>query len=121
RTRDWRKQMPAEACQQFEAAAGDLLAQLGYPRAWPRISPDVEKQVDEIRLRFCAEASGRGDRLPGLPSGPAWKKTYAGIEQFERRPPDPAESGFLYRRSSGLRNDRIAPTPGCATWIGGRS
>jgi LPS sulfotransferase NodH len=71
RTRDWRKQMPAETCQQFEAAAGDLLAELGYARAWPRVSPDVEKQVDEIRLRFCAEASGRGDRLPGLPSGPA--------------------------------------------------
>lgn len=36
--RDWRSQMPQDAVERFEAVAGDLLEELGYPRACPRPS-----------------------------------------------------------------------------------
>ena len=36
--RDWRTQMPEDAVERFEAVAGDLLEELGYPRACPRPS-----------------------------------------------------------------------------------
>jgi hypothetical protein len=39
--RDWRSQMPASDVELFEAIAGDLLAELGYERAFETISPSV--------------------------------------------------------------------------------
>jgi hypothetical protein len=50
--RDWRSQMAAEDAERFEAAAGDLLDELGYTRAckWP--SPDAAQQAARIRAAF---------------------------------------------------------------------
>jgi LPS sulfotransferase NodH len=64
--RDWRSQMPADALERFEAAAGNLLDQLGYPRANPHARPDAERHAASIRRLFTANASSQGDRLPEL-------------------------------------------------------
>jgi hypothetical protein len=62
--RDWSEQMPAEDLERFEAAAGDLLEELGYPRAVP--NPPEEKLARAARIResFTREASASGKRLP---------------------------------------------------------
>jgi hypothetical protein len=62
--RDWRTQMPAEDLERFEAAAGNLLEELGYPRAVP--DPPQEKLVNAIRIRdaFTQEIRAKGKRLP---------------------------------------------------------
>jgi Sulfotransferase family len=62
--RKWSEQMPAEDLERFEAAAGDLLEELGYPRACP--PPPEEKLARAVRIRECftREASASGKRLP---------------------------------------------------------
>ena len=47
--RDWRTQMPAQDLERFEAAAGGLLEELGYARAFPRLRP--ERLEDTSRTR----------------------------------------------------------------------
>ncbi len=47
--RDWRSQMPADDVERFEAAAGELLDELGYPRAAPRPRPETLESVSRIR------------------------------------------------------------------------
>jgi hypothetical protein len=64
--RDWRSQMSAEMIERFEAVAGDLLDQLGYPRAQPCLGPEAQRHAAGIRQLFAAEASSRGERLPDL-------------------------------------------------------
>jgi hypothetical protein len=62
--RDWKTQMPAEDIERFEAAAGDLLDELGYPRAFPRPSPDIRKRASMIRDLFTHELYSRREVLP---------------------------------------------------------
>jgi hypothetical protein len=38
--RDWRTQMLTQDLERFEAAAGGLLEELGYARAFPRLTPE---------------------------------------------------------------------------------
>ena len=47
--RDWRTQMPAQDLERFEVAAGGLLEELGYARAFPRLRP--ERLEDTSRTR----------------------------------------------------------------------
>lgn len=47
--RDWQSQMPAEEIEQFEAAAGELLAELNYPRAVPRPRPEALDRAATVR------------------------------------------------------------------------
>jgi hypothetical protein len=68
RPQDWRTQMAAGDIQRFEAAAGDLLTDLGYPlaaaRPWPAVLHDAaqtrssfaqaEARVSEARVRALA-------------------------------------------------------------------
>jgi hypothetical protein len=63
--RDWRTQMPAQDLERVEAAAGDLLEELGYPRAVP--DPPQEKLENATRIRhaFTQEVRTQGMRLPG--------------------------------------------------------
>jgi hypothetical protein len=51
--RDWQFEMPAEALERFEAMAGELLNELGYPRAIPRPSPAALKHAVGIRERLA--------------------------------------------------------------------
>lgn len=61
--RDWRSQMKTDEIERFEAVAGDLLEELGYERACPKISPEVRRDVDDLKQAFAKEVAGRW-RLP---------------------------------------------------------
>jgi hypothetical protein len=54
--RDWRTQMPPEDVERFEAAVGELLDELGYPRAFPRPSPQCLQQAARLREAFTWES-----------------------------------------------------------------
>ena len=54
--RDWRSQMPAANVARFEAAAGDLLDSLGYPRGAPQPSVEMLEYVTGIRERFSKDS-----------------------------------------------------------------
>jgi hypothetical protein len=62
--RNWREQMAADDVERFEAAAGDLLSQLGYPRAFPRPSAVALAHAARLRRSFTEEARERGARVP---------------------------------------------------------
>jgi hypothetical protein len=62
--RDWRTQMRAEDLERFEAATGDLLEELGYPRACPPPPDERLAWAVQIRESFTREASASGKRLP---------------------------------------------------------
>lgn len=52
--RDWRTQMQSSDVEMFEALAGDLLSDLGYPRAFDEISPAVSTEAQRYRSWFEA-------------------------------------------------------------------
>ncbi len=61
--RDWRSQMPRESVERFEAAAGDLLEELGYPLATgPK--PRAMEHAARMRESFAGDADSRGQKLP---------------------------------------------------------
>jgi hypothetical protein len=62
--RNWRSQMPAEDVERFEAVAGDLLEELGYPRAFPTPSSEALERVSKIRKSFTQDVRTQGHRLP---------------------------------------------------------
>jgi hypothetical protein len=64
--RDWRTEMSEDAIERFEAAAGDLLDELGYERGAPRVPPAAMEGAATI-----AEAFVRGlrDRHGTVPAG----------------------------------------------------
>jgi hypothetical protein len=62
--RNWRMQMCAEDVECFDAAAGDLLDELGYPRAGSRPRPEVSRQTDLVRESFTRHAAAQAYRLP---------------------------------------------------------
>ena len=60
--RDWRTQMTLDDIERFEAAAGDLLEELGYPRAVP--NPPQEKLGNATRIHHAFTQEIRTKRLP---------------------------------------------------------
>jgi hypothetical protein len=62
--RDWRKQMPSEEVERFEAAAGEFLEGLGYERAGDGADPSALEAARATREAFAREAISRGHRLP---------------------------------------------------------
>jgi hypothetical protein len=50
--RDWRSQMPSEVVEGFEAVVGDVLNDLGYPRAVPHPNHEILRHAAAIRERF---------------------------------------------------------------------
>lgn len=50
--RDWRSEMGPQEVERFEAAAGDLLDDLGYPRSYRYPSPEAVQQAARIREVF---------------------------------------------------------------------
>jgi hypothetical protein len=61
--RDWRTQLDADAVLRFEAAAGHVLEELGYPRSGSITSSEIERAA-RLRERFAQEARARGRPLP---------------------------------------------------------
>ncbi len=62
--RNWRTEMSAEDVERFEAAAGGLLDELGYPRAFPRPSPPALEHASGIRDLYVRDVRSRGGLLP---------------------------------------------------------
>jgi Sulfotransferase family len=55
--RDWRSQMSGEDVGQFEAAAGDLLDELGYARATSRPQPERLEKAARIRALLANDSN----------------------------------------------------------------
>jgi hypothetical protein len=62
--RNWRTQMSAGDVERFEAAVGDLLDELGYPRAVPRPSAEARDRAARIREAFDRNSYSRKAALP---------------------------------------------------------
>jgi hypothetical protein len=62
--RDWRTTMDADAVLRFEAAAGDLLEELGYPRATSSVPKAALERAAWIRERFAEQSRARQRPLP---------------------------------------------------------
>jgi hypothetical protein len=62
--RDWRSQMTLGDIERFEAAAGDLLEELGYPRAVPDPPQEKLEEATRIQRTFTQEIRTKGKRLP---------------------------------------------------------
>ena len=62
--RDWSRHMPVTDVERFEAAAGDLLDELGYERAFPSPSVDLVARARRIRRSFSESARAKGYALP---------------------------------------------------------
>jgi hypothetical protein len=62
--RDWTTQMPAEDVQRFEAAAGDLLDELGYRRAFPQPAPQAREHAARMRALVTDHIRAHDGRLP---------------------------------------------------------
>jgi GNAT superfamily N-acetyltransferase len=61
--RDWRTQMPEQDVERFEAAAGELLDELGYPRSSLNPRPEAIEQAAEIRELFAESTRPSGRAL----------------------------------------------------------
>jgi hypothetical protein len=53
--RDWRTELPPEDQERFEAAAGDLLGELGYPRTVPQPRSSVLEHAAQIQRSFLED------------------------------------------------------------------
>jgi hypothetical protein len=62
--RDWRSQMTLDDIECFEAAVGDLLEELGYPRVVPDPPQEKLEEATRIRHAFTQEVRAKGKRLP---------------------------------------------------------
>jgi hypothetical protein len=62
--RKWRAQMPPEEVERFEAAAGELLEELGYPRAFPQIDGGARRHAERMREWFSEAMREKSARLP---------------------------------------------------------
>ena len=62
--RDWRSQMTLDDVERFEAAAGDLLEELGYPRAVPDPPQEKLEEATTIHRAFTQQVRAKEWRLP---------------------------------------------------------
>jgi hypothetical protein len=62
--RNWRTQMQPEDVERFEAAAGGLLTELGYPRAFANPSLECQEQSAKLREALAPELRSREEVMP---------------------------------------------------------
>jgi len=55
RLRNWRSEMSPQEIERFEAAAGDFLDELGYPRAVPHPRPESLDYASKIRALLARD------------------------------------------------------------------
>jgi hypothetical protein len=60
--RNWRTEMPATDIQHFEAAAGNLLEELGYERNFSRLAPQALEHATRIRKMFSRHIQEREEQ-----------------------------------------------------------
>ena len=89
--RDWKSQMPGEDVERFEAAAGELLGELGYPRAVPRPQPERLQRASRIRDLLAQDSKW----IQALP------RPQAEISEPPSRIPDPWPAGSPRRNLGG--------------------
>jgi Sulfotransferase family len=59
--RDWRTELTPDDVARFEAAAGDLLEELGYERALDALPEDAQARAAATRAAFPARSGGAGE------------------------------------------------------------
>jgi hypothetical protein len=59
--RNWRTEMPVKDVERFEAAAGNLLEELGYERTFCRPTPQALEHARRIRKMFSRHVQERGE------------------------------------------------------------
>jgi hypothetical protein len=59
--RNWRTEMPVKDLERFEAAAGNLLEELGYERTFSRPAPQALEHATRIRKMFSRHVQERGE------------------------------------------------------------
>jgi Sulfotransferase family len=62
--RNWCTEMPAKDVERFEAAAGDLLEELGYERTFSRPTPQALEHATRIRKTFSRHVQKREEHPP---------------------------------------------------------
>jgi Sulfotransferase family len=62
--RDWAHQMPARDVERFEATAGALLGELGYPRAVPAPAEEDVERAERLRREFADAVRARKRPVP---------------------------------------------------------
>jgi hypothetical protein len=62
--RDWRTQLPTDDVERIEAAAGGLIASLGYGNRFDRCAPAVRARVAEVRETFTRQVRADGRVVP---------------------------------------------------------
>jgi hypothetical protein len=62
--RSWRTEMGDAEVERFEAAAGELLGELGYSRTLPDPLPSAKRRAAHLRNAFEQHARARGTQLP---------------------------------------------------------
>jgi hypothetical protein len=62
--RDWRTQMPAADLERFEAIAGGLLDELGYPRGVPQPGEATRRHAADVREQFIQDLCSRQKVVP---------------------------------------------------------
>jgi len=62
--RNWRTQMLPDDVERFEAAAGGLLTELGYPRAFTSPSRERQEQTAKVRKALASELRFRDEVMP---------------------------------------------------------
>jgi hypothetical protein len=71
--RDWRAEMEPRDAELFEAIAGDLLAELGYPRAYPAPSRAARARAVLERAAFRARLGSWRTAVGLVRRSPAWR------------------------------------------------
>src|SRR4029077_9675774 len=62
--RNWREQMPVESTERFEAAAGDLLDELGYERSFPQPREELRARAAAMREQIKGELEAKNRPVP---------------------------------------------------------
>ncbi len=104
--RDWRPQMPTGDVERFEAAAGDLLDELGYARAVPRPSPEALQHARKIRHSFRARPARSGGPVAG-----AWASVNPYVSIVGGAVGDDAAAAHGGRSSRNRRHPRVTLVP----------
>jgi hypothetical protein len=73
RTRDWREQLAPRDAERFEAIAGPLLEELGYPRAHPQPSRSARARARLEREAFRMRVRSWRTGLALVRRSPAWR------------------------------------------------
>jgi hypothetical protein len=81
--RDWREQMSPREVELFEAIAGPLLAELGYPRAYSAPSRAVRVRGAGERALFVARLTSWRAGLALVRRSPAWRLRQVYIRRAE--------------------------------------